>query len=117
MSIRTASSQPLSQTVSSSIDQMANGAEHAVQNLRDRVSPTASRLASQAEDLAHRGVHAVRERTDQLRERASYAGDVSTQFVKDQPVKAVLIAAAAGALIVALLSLGRSSREGRTYRN
>jgi ElaB/YqjD/DUF883 family membrane-anchored ribosome-binding protein len=114
MSIRTASTQPLSQSVASSIDQVANGAEHAVHSVRDRIAPAATRLASQAEDFAHRGIDAVRERSGQLRERATYAGERGTQYVRDQPMKSVLIAAAAGALIVALLSLGRS---GRTYRD
>lgn len=110
-------SQPIEKTVNSTIDQFANGAEHAVHNLRDRVTPTAVRLASQAEDLAHRSLDVVRERSGLLRERAVLAGERSTQYVKDQPVKAVLIAAAAGALIAAVLSLTRSNRDGRSYRD
>lgn len=117
MTIRTASNQPLSQTIGSTIDQAANGAEHVVHSVRDRVAPAATRFATQAEDLAHRGIDAVRERSGQLRDRATYASERGTQYVKDQPMKSVLIAAAAGALIVALLSLGRSSREGRYNRD
>jgi len=41
----------------------------------------------------------------QLRERALEASDAAVAYAKDEPMKALLIAAAAGALLMGLLSL------------
>jgi ElaB/YqjD/DUF883 family membrane-anchored ribosome-binding protein len=85
----------------------ASGAMHAV---RDRVMPAASRLASQAEDLAHRSADALLDRGTQLRDRALDIGDRSVRYARDEPVKTVLIAAAAGAALIAVLALLGSRR-------
>jgi len=74
-----------------------------VDSARDRASPLINRWSSQAETAARRSVDAVRE-------RAAHASDVTTGYIKDEPLKAVVIAAAAGALLMALLSLTRSRR-------
>jgi ElaB/YqjD/DUF883 family membrane-anchored ribosome-binding protein len=97
-------------TLADSVEHLADGAEQALHQVRERVAPSAARWASQAEELAHRSVSAVRAGSDQLRQRATAAGDRGVQFVKDEPVKAVLIAAAAGALLALLL--GSRSRSG-----
>lgn len=116
MSIRTTSTSPsVSQAVAGSIDQIANGAEHAIESVRERVGPSAARLVSHAEDLAHRGYDAVREKTEHLRDRAAVVTERSTQYVKDEPVKAVLMAAAAGALLMALVTTVRRSSRHRNH--
>ncbi|HEU4457574.1 MAG TPA: hypothetical protein VFR90_00450 [Methylibium sp.] len=97
-----------------SIESLADSAEQAVHSLRERVEPSASRWATQAEDLAHRGINAARQSSEQLRERALAASDRSLQYVKAEPVKSVLIAAAAGALLMAVLSASRSRRNNRS---
>ncbi len=87
--------------------------EAAAHSLRDRVEPTVARLASQAETLARRGIDAVRDSASTVRERATHANDTAVRYVKDEPVKAVLIAAATGAALMALVSLVRSARRNR----
>lgn len=96
---------PLAQAATDTAERLGNGAEHAVQQVRERVLPAAVRLASQAEELAHRGVDAVREGSHQLRERAQHAGDRGINYVREEPVKAVLMAAAAGAAIMVVANL------------
>ncbi len=108
MSTRTPSSQ-----IQQAADHLADSANQAVNGVRERVVPAAVRLANQAEDLAHRGVDAVRERTQQIRDRALDASDRGVRYVQEEPVKAVLIAAAAGAALMAVaqfLSHRRSDR-------
>ena len=47
---------------------------------------------------------------EQLRDRAHRASDGTVNYIKDEPVKAVLIAAATGAALMALVALiGRPS--------
>ena len=80
-----------------------------VQDMRSQAAPTINRLATQAEDAARRGIAAVKDTTQQLREKATQATDTTVTYIKDDPIKAMLIAAATGAALMALLTLmGRS---------
>jgi ElaB/YqjD/DUF883 family membrane-anchored ribosome-binding protein len=77
--------------------------------LRQQVSPLLERAGDQAGALAHRGAGAVRAGTQQLRAQAARASDSTLGYIKDEPIRAVLIAAAAGAALVVLLGLLRKS--------
>ena len=94
-------------------DAAAPPVEHALssaaQDLREQVSPLLERAGDQASALAQRGVDALRERSLQMREQALRASDGTLNYIKDEPVKAVLIAAAAGAALMALVGLLRKS--------
>ena len=83
-----------------------------LQDTRERVSPAVSRVASQASDYAKRGVDVMKERSAQLRDTAYRASDNTVGYIKDEPVKSILIAVAAGAAIMAAASWisSRSSR-------
>ena len=87
-------------------ERLADRATEAMYAMRDRTS----RLATQAEDLAQRGADALRERSYQLRDRAVDFGDRGVAYVRDEPIKSVLIAAAAGAALIAVLALLGSRR-------
>jgi ElaB/YqjD/DUF883 family membrane-anchored ribosome-binding protein len=82
-----------------------------VQDARDQAAPVLSRVAERAEALTRRGVSAVRETSDQVRERALRASDATVGYIKDEPVKSILIAAAAGAALMALVGLISRSRD------
>ena len=81
--------------------------------MRDRAVPAIDRLSSQAENAARRGMDAVRETSAQLRERATRVSDSTVGYIQEQPVRSMLIAAAAGAALMALLSLLGRSRDTR----
>jgi len=67
------------------------------------------RLNRAADELAHRSMEAMRGGGRQLRERARHAGDQASTYVRDEPGKSLLMAAAAGALLVLVVGLlGRS---------
>ena len=130
--ITPADTRPLGQTLgqepSKLVDQAADGANSAirstqtvanaafdrltdtVESARDQAAPLVNRLSSQAEAAARRGVEAVRETSAQLREKALRASDTTVGYIKDEPVKAMLIAAATGAALMALVSLASRSR-------
>jgi ElaB/YqjD/DUF883 family membrane-anchored ribosome-binding protein len=110
------------------VDQAAASADHAikstqrvanealdslsgsVQDLRSQAAPMLNRTSDQIGALAQRGVDAVRDSSQQLREKALRASDSAVGYVKDEPVKAMLIAAATGAALMALLGLMARSR-------
>jgi ElaB/YqjD/DUF883 family membrane-anchored ribosome-binding protein len=51
------------------------------------------------------GVGRVRETAQQVRERAARASQTTVSYIRHDPVKSVLIAAATGAALMALVSL------------
>ena len=82
-----------------------------IDEARGQVAPVLSKVSSQAEAAARRGMEAVRDTSQQLRERAVQASDMTVAYVKDEPVKAMLIAAATGALLMGLISMMGRSRD------
>ena len=83
-----------------------------VESARDRASPLIDRWSSQAENALHRSVDALRDTTSQLREQAAKVSDATAGRVRDEPLKAVLIAAATGAALMALIGLISRARRG-----
>jgi ElaB/YqjD/DUF883 family membrane-anchored ribosome-binding protein len=83
------------------IDSLAGSA----QNLRNEVAPLINRAGEQASALAQRGVNAVRDTSQQLRDRALHVSDSTVMYIKDEPLKAMLIAAATGAALMALVGM------------
>ena len=81
----------------SAFDGLADG----VQNLRQQAAPAINRVGA----LAQHGVDSVRDTAQQVRERALQAGDSTVSYIKEEPIKSMLIAAATGAGLMALLSL------------
>ena len=64
--------------------------------------------ASQADQLARKGIEQARRASAAIRETAQDTGDRTVAYIRDQPVKSVLIAAAAGALITMALARNQS---------
>ncbi|MEO6410214.1 MAG: hypothetical protein ABIO45_15880 [Burkholderiaceae bacterium] len=120
---------PLSSTAGDYADQAASKADSAIKStqkmandaldtlsdkvddIRSQAAPTINRLATKAEDAARRGIAAVKDTTQQLRDKANQATDTTVTYIKDDPIKAMLIAAATGAALMALLSLMGRSRD------
>lgn len=93
-------------------DQATETAENAIRATQrslngslDQAAPIINRVASEAEELARRGINAMRDRSEQVRSSALRVSDNAVNSIKDEPIKAVLIAAAAGAALVFLGSL------------
>lgn len=76
------------------------------------LSESARRLQDDAAALRQRSIEALRDGTRLVRDRAHWAGDRSVSYIRHEPVKSVLVAAAAGAALMALFSL-MGSRSGR----
>jgi ElaB/YqjD/DUF883 family membrane-anchored ribosome-binding protein len=99
-------------------DQAAQGADSAlaslqdkVQDVRDQAGPAINRMAAKAQELASRSADAMRDRSQQLKEHAYRAQDVTVGYIKDEPLKSILIAAAAGAALMALVQLLTRDRD------
>lgn len=92
-------------------NEMLDGAAGRVETLRSQAEPLINRATEQASALAQRGIDAVRDSSQQLRDKALRASDSTVNYVKDEPVKAMLIAAATGAALMAMISLMTRSRD------
>ena len=78
------------------VDEAAKSADQAIKSTR--------RVANEALESLSGGV-------ENVRERALRASDSTVNYIKDEPVKAILIAAAVGAALMALVSLMGRSRD------
>lgn len=81
-----------------------------INDAANQVAPLLDRATEQANTLAQRGLHAVQDSALQLREKTAHSGEVTVRYIQNDPVKAVLIAAATGAALMALVGLMSRSR-------
>jgi len=70
--------------------------------------PTIDRFAQRSAELAHKGLAATRDAGARAKAAASRYASACENYVVEQPVKSVAIAAAAGATIAAVIMLSRS---------
>ena len=88
-----------------------NSLSGTVQDIREQAAPLLNRATEQASALAQRGIDSVRDTSQQLRDTARRASDSTVGYIRDEPVKSMLIAAATGAGLMALVSLMGRSRD------
>ena len=87
----------------------ANSVQDRLDRLQDKVPSALSRAAEKADALTRAGIERAIEQGHAARERVQAAGDYTVRYVRDEPVKSLVIAAAVGALAALLFS----SRGGR----
>lgn len=90
--------------------QALDGLAGGVQSLRNQASPRPDGATAQAGAMLHRSMDALRDGSQQVRAKAHQAGESTTHYIQQEPVKAVLIAAATGAALMALVGLLTRSR-------
>lgn len=81
----------------------------AIQALRAQAEPLLDGAADQASSAAHRGLHSLQSSTAALRTSARHASENTVSYIRHDPVKSMLIAAATGAALMGLISLMRNS--------
>jgi ElaB/YqjD/DUF883 family membrane-anchored ribosome-binding protein len=82
-----------------------DGLVDGVQQLSEQAAPMLNKAADRASGLARSSVDAVRDQAQRLREQAARGAANTTHYIRDEPVKSVLMAAAAGAALMAVFSL------------
>lgn len=92
-----------------SADQAIESTQKFSNSALDSLSRTVKNLQDQLHSMADAGVDAAREGSHKIRDHAQQASDRSLAYIKQEPVKAILIAAASGAALMALISLMRKS--------
>ena len=82
-------------------------------NATRQAVPLLNRASHQLGDLAHDGLDAVRHGSEQVRDSARKANKQAVGYIRQEPVKSMLLAAAAGAVLMALVGLASRSRDDR----
>jgi ElaB/YqjD/DUF883 family membrane-anchored ribosome-binding protein len=82
-----------------------------VQDLRRQAAPLLNRAAESANAYLQQGLDAVHDGSDKVRAQARSASTRTVNYIKDEPVKSILIAAAAGAVLTALVQIASRSRD------
>lgn len=109
-------------------NQAVDKTEQAISATKTAVNDTASRLtdgldklqdtstsamnyaADQADALASKGLAQARRANAAIRETVQSTGDRTVAFIRDEPIKSMLYAAAAGALLATVLGRRSSGR-------
>ena len=76
----------------------------------NKPTDAAAQVAKTSQQLANGVIDGVRDTSHQLRIKAEHASDHTVRYVQHEPVKAMLMAAATGAALMALVSLISRSR-------
>jgi ElaB/YqjD/DUF883 family membrane-anchored ribosome-binding protein len=100
--------QTAEQAIRSSQRAVNQAVDHGVDGihaLRARTGAAYDGLTAGAEQLSRRSLEVVREGAHRLRETSRHAADSTVGYIRDEPVKSVLLAAAAGAALLALATL------------
>lgn len=97
-------------------------ADGALDTLQDKASQlasvapgTLSRVAAQIDEMTRRGVERAKTATETAKEQAARAGDRTVGYIRDEPVKSVLIAAATGAALAAVIGLIARTKRVERY--
>lgn len=94
------------------LDSLKSGVEH----VRETVPSALSRNAAQVEDLARRGIDRARETSAAVRDQVQRSGEATRHYIQDEPLKSVVIAAAAGAALAGLIGWLSRSRHSQPLR-
>ena len=81
-----------------------------VRSLASDASQFIDRTTAAAGATAHRSLDAVVEGSDKLQSKVRHVGDFASDYIRHEPLKSVLMAAAAGAMLTALIGMLTRSR-------
>jgi ElaB/YqjD/DUF883 family membrane-anchored ribosome-binding protein len=88
-----------------------NAAGEKVRDLRREAEPTMEQIAARVQHAVQRGLESASKTSARAQRRIEEAADVTGRYIADQPVRSILLAAAAGAAITALIVLATRSHD------
>ena len=98
-----------SKYVTKKVDELSAGISDTVQDLLREAKPmihnATDRVSDRVGELAHKGMEAVRRGQHEIEHVGNDISDRATHMIRNEPFKAMLIAAGVGAAAVALIGL------------
>ena len=86
-------------------------ASNKIDELKKDGAPLLDQASDQAQKLMQQGREMFNDALQKLRDEASDASDKAVAYTKDEPIKAMLIAAASGAFLMGLITMMGRSRD------
>jgi ElaB/YqjD/DUF883 family membrane-anchored ribosome-binding protein len=71
----------------------------------ESITHQAAQAADHVNALAHAGLDSMRDASRRMLNGAQHASESTTRYIKEEPLKSILIAAATGAALMALLNV------------
>jgi ElaB/YqjD/DUF883 family membrane-anchored ribosome-binding protein len=116
----------LAEKAAAKVDKAITTSQHAVadaektiqaglRQVKEAVPITLSRAASQAEELARSGIDKARAAGSTVAVKANRVGEQTADYVRSEPTKALLMAAAAGAAATLLVTWATRRRDANRY--
>ncbi|MEQ1536259.1 MAG: hypothetical protein ABL923_10315 [Burkholderiaceae bacterium] len=93
---------------------LGSTAEHANSAMHSRIDPMVDMMAVTAQKLAKQSMNMASDAKEYAQHAMNRASKASTQYVSEQPVRSVLMAAAVGAAVAVVITSMRS--RGNTHR-
>jgi ElaB/YqjD/DUF883 family membrane-anchored ribosome-binding protein len=90
-------------------DEALQSLAHTMENIRHQTAPWLKHANNEMGSLAQRGMASVQETSKLVQDQALKARQSAEHYITNDPVKALLIAAASGAALMALISLASRS--------
>ncbi len=105
-------------TAKHAIHSTQQAADHAMSKASDKVDevhgqlkPVMDNMSDAVTSATEKARVALQGASAQLRTQARVASDMAVAYTKDEPLKAMLIAAATGAFLMGLITMAMSSRD------
>lgn len=92
------------------VNATADAVNDGLEQLRDSGTSALTGVAAQTDALTRKGVESALRAAAALREKAQVTGDRTVGYIREQPVKAVVMAAAVGVLLGLVLGRRDHSR-------
>jgi ElaB/YqjD/DUF883 family membrane-anchored ribosome-binding protein len=116
----------LAEKAAAKVDKAITTSQHAIadaektiqaglRQVKEAVPITLSRAASQAEELARSGIDKARAAGSTVAVKANRVGEQTADYVRSEPTKALLMAAAAGAAATLLVTWATRRRDANRY--
>ena len=96
-----------SENMMNSAEKGLDKAESKFREIRGSIDPMVEILASKAQSMARQSLDMASEARDRAEKSLKQAANSTTQYVAEQPMRSVLIAAAIGAAVALLVSTSR----------
>lgn len=90
-------------------------AEHASDAFHSRIDPMVDMMAVTAQKLAKQSMNMASDAKEYAQHAINRASKASTQYVEEQPIRSVLIAAAVGAAVAIAITSLRSRNDVRRF--
>ena len=99
------------QSVQQATNKAIDETSHEVDDVKNNVSSTLEKASDQAQQLVQHGRELFNDTSKMMRDKATQASELAVEYAQDEPVRAILVAAAIGAMLMGLVVMMAGRRD------